>query len=527
MSSRLIYVLIGLMIVSLIGIIVLQQRWIQNAYNEKAREFSSSVNNALNDFNDDIDEDEAVIFLRQEFGNVDSLINEFVIEELDHAPIDWENERVDQHSEIRISYNSESHVHHQVVGEEDQVIVLPNDSEKSHVEMIELAMDGLDSTLSATIHGKGSPDPHMEHVTSLIQRVSFEKTSSNNLPDRLPQDEIKKRLAATLQEEGIDQEPAFAVFDTLKRQYVSSHVSSGYDTTAHEDYSKGLFPNDRTRSNNLDLKLQFPDESGYVWSEIRPMLWLSILFTALILLCFGYSLYFIFKQKRISQVKNDFINNMTHELKTPLASISLAASSIEHPKVIQDPNEISHFVDIIKSEERRINSHVERVLEIAQLDKAELKLNKTSVDLLDIIQAGAKNVDLSLSAQNGVVTFDCPMIDAPIQADEYHLTNVVTNVLDNSIKYRRDSLKISIRVREVNTGYQLVFEDNGMGMSKKAQVLAFDKFFRAETGNIHQRKGFGLGLSYVKSIVEAHGGSVRIQSSIDVGTKLTIEIPKS
>lgn len=253
---------------------------------------------------------------------------------------------------------------------------------------------------------------------------------------------------------------------------------------------------------------------------------MSILFTVLILICFGYSLYSIFKQKRISQVKNDFINNMTHELKTPLASISLAAASIEHPKVIGVPSEITRFVDVIKSEERRINAHVERVLDIAALDNRELKMDLDDVDLIKVIDQSISNTKLSLSASNGTISFEHVLDSALVSADEFYLVNVFTNILDNSIKYSKQNLDINVGLTETIRSYEIVITDNGIGMKKKSQKLAFDKFYREETGNIHTRKGFGLGLSYVKSIVEAHEGSVSLTSELSQGTTVIVTLPK-
>ena len=216
---------------------------------------------------------------------------------------------------------------------------------------------------------------------------------------------------------------------------------------------------------------------------------------------------------------------MTHELKTPLASISLASSSIIHPEVINKPEEIRKYTTIIESEKDRINSHIERVLDIATLDKGDLKLDLNPTDLIPIIHSSLKNVSLSLTEIDAKHSFKSKLDTAPINADEFHLTNVLTNVLDNSIKYRKDALHIDIELSKSGTNYIISITDNGIGMTSKEQGLAFDKFYRAQTGKIHNSKGFGLGLSYVKGIVLQHKGTVELKSKPQSGTTVIIKLP--
>ena len=225
-------------------------------------------------------------------------------------------------------------------------------------------------------------------------------------------------------------------------------------------------------------------------------------------------------------MKNDFINNMTHELKTPLASISLAASSIRHPQVVERPEEVKRFADIISDEERKINAHIEQVLEIASLDRSEMQLNFENCELLNLLNKSVRTIELSLKNVEGDVQFDSKVDRAPILADALHLINVFTNILDNSIKYSEGRPQIVVQVREDANTYCISIRDKGIGMSSSEQKQAFDKFYRAERGDIHNRKGFGLGLSYVKSIVEAHHGRVEIQSEKNVGTCVFVYIPQ-
>jgi len=530
MKNRLIYLLISLMVVAIIGIITLQGVWITNAINERERDFSAHVNDALNSVNDAIDDDEAVYFLEREFGGVDSLLHDIVIIEDDSSETKQDvfviNDNTQPHNRVKIKY----HTTKDTLGEslENDMVEFEELHENFNEwnEKLELKMEQVDSVLETTIHLEHVKDHKLEHITSIVEHFTYEKMLSGDLEDRISKESLAEKLTTALKKEGVDTEFEFAVFNKENDTYEDSFVTAGFDKNYGGDhFKKFLFQNDRVTESNFELMVQFANSKGYIWSKVSSMVLLSVLFSALILLCFGYSLYFIFKQKKISQVKNDFINNMTHELKTPLASISLAAASIKHPEVINKPDEINYFVDIIESEERRINAHIEQVLDIAALDKSEIHLNFEETDLIDVLKASIKNVTLSLSESNGTNIFEHSVTQAPFTADIFHLTNVFTNILDNSIKYRKENLQISAMLEEKDGNYTISIRDNGIGMNGKTQQLAFDKFFRAETGNIHNRKGFGLGLSYVKSIVEAHSGTVELSSELDQGTTVIIKLP--
>jgi two-component system phosphate regulon sensor histidine kinase PhoR len=511
MKNRVIYILIALMAISVLGIIVIQSFWVSSAIHERKKEFSTRVNNAMNAVNDGIDEEEAVLFLEDRFGTMDSMLHDIVV-------TDDANSR-----QIEITYDpDEMRQQHR----EHKIIFSQEDGDHAN-EDIQIHMRQIDSTIDIRGALSKFEEKKLNQISSVVQRFTFESMLSGDLAERLSMESISEMVKKSLKTQGINSDPEIAVYNVKTQEFEPGFKSDSYDTDDGEEvYSKRLFPNDHIEASQFDLNLQFNGNNEYIWSGIRWMVVLCILFTLLILGCFSYSLYSIFKQKRISQVKNDFINNMTHELKTPLASISLAASSIEHPKVIGVETEIHRFIAIIKSEERRINAHVERVLDVAALDKSDLKMDLSEVDLIELLQRSLQNVDLSLSAINGVATITSTNTSALYRGDAFHLTNVFTNILDNSIKYSDEKLAIKIKLVENDKTYQIIVEDNGIGMSKKSQKLAFDKFYRAETGNIHTRKGFGLGLSYVKSIVEAHLGTVELSSEINVGTKLTVTLPK-
>jgi len=528
------------MLIALIGIISIQSIWISNSIKEKKAEFTTHINDALNKVNYHIDEDEAVLFIKQQFGGVDSLMHDIIVEDkIIHEVRETEEDVVfinsedgkenvviinsddeDTEQQIQITISDENHTIHRT-----HEHLLELEDEWHH--KLEIKMEQVDSILEANeFLEENERENTRKHVTSVIKRFSYEHLLTGNLEDRISKEELEDKLQATLKEEGITSPFEYAVYNDSENEFEEAFISTGFDKDEKPLISKKLFPNDRSHNQAYMLQLQFENRSGFVWKEVQSMVLLSIAFTVLILICFSFSLYFIFKQKKISRVKNDFINNMTHELKTPLASISLAAASIKHPEVINKKEEVEHFLEVIENEKKRINSHIEKVLDIAALDSGELKLNREQTDLVQLVNNSIQNISLSLSEYKGTCSFNTEIESTSIQGDAFHLTNVFTNILDNSIKYRKENLAITISLVHKDNSYFISFSDNGIGMNKNTQKLAFDKFYRAESGNIHNSKGFGLGLSYVKSIIKAHKGNVTISSDIDKGTVITIEIPQ-
>ena len=266
-------------------------------------------------------------------------------------------------------------------------------------------------------------------------------------------------------------------------------------------------------------------------SLVFESLWLpiisAIVFTMLIMTAFYLTVSTMLRQKKLSEIKNDFINNMTHEFKTPLATISLAVDALRNEKVVSDKEKMSYFSTIIKEENKRMNRQVETILKAALLDKQEVQLLMRPVHAHQVIKEVVENFTLQLEEKKGhaelVLNADSDLIDA----DEVHFSNLIINLIDNAIKYSKDDQPPLIKITTGSTAKSIVItiEDNGIGMSKETVRRVFEKFYRAHTGNIHNVKGFGLGLSYVKTMVEAHGGQIKVESILGRGSTFTIELP--
>jgi len=293
-----------------------------------------------------------------------------------------------------------------------------------------------------------------------------------------------------------------------------------------ENYTVNLF-NHNLFENSAQLSLSFKGKNRYILKSMWLMVACSILFTLIILFTFASTIHYMLKQKKLSEMKNDFINNMTHEFKTPISTISLAIDSITHPKVIKDEKQINHFAAIIREENLRMNKQVESVLTTALGEKDELEFDQQKIDLNKLIQKIPSRMKLQLDAHNATLSLNLTTEKLMLLADEMHLQNAICNLIDNSIKYNESNPEITIDTNLVNGYCEIKISDNGIGMSNETQKKVFDKFYRVEKGNIHTAKGFGIGLSYVKTIINAHKGSIALTSKINKGTTITINIPES
>lgn len=288
-------------------------------------------------------------------------------------------------------------------------------------------------------------------------------------------------------------------------------------------YQTRLFPNDLFHQNE-QLLLYFLDETSYLSKGISALYVLSGLLLLLVAGIFYAAFRYLLHHKRLSEVKSDFINNMSHEFKTPLATINLATDALANDKVKRQPELIDKYLGIIKSENRRMNQHVELVLQTARLERKELKLQLAEVDLKSLLEHAIELMQMQFEEKQGSIRL---FMAAPLllRADETHLLHVVTNLLDNSLKYCTKIPQVTIKTEVHGNKVSMHFTDNGMGMSKESIDHIFDQFYRVPTGNIHNVKGFGLGLSYAKAIVESHGGKLEVQSELGMGSTFSIHLP--
>lgn len=286
-----------------------------------------------------------------------------------------------------------------------------------------------------------------------------------------------------------------------------------------------LFPNDIIGKNNY-LYIYFPEKGSYVISQVWLPLSSSLIFIAVIIFCFVYAIKVIIRQKALSDTKNDFINNMTHEFKTPLATVSLAVEALQDPELSSQDKFRSRYLGIIKDENKRLVVQVENVLQAAALDKKDFKLKIETLNLFEILESTVDHFGLLIEKRGGNVNFENQLNDPMIEGDEFHLSHIFNNLLDNANKYSSEKPEIKILAKDTNDWFTITIQDHGIGMSKDSQRKIFEKFYRVPTGNIHDVKGFGLGLSYVRTMLEAHRGTIALSSELGKGSIFTINLPK-
>lgn len=350
---------------------------------------------------------------------------------------------------------------------------------------------------------------------------------------------LKKILTQEFLELQLDLDYSFGVFDNIRKKMIilngyyladvgnNSRVSSSglkLETLLKNSfYDIGIFPT--VTGSPGTLKVIFPNKTSWLWKSVWPLLALSLLLTLIILACFSYVIYVVFRQKKLSDIKNDFVNNMTHEFKTPIATISLASDSITSPMVINMPEKIRRFADIIKQENRRMLSQVEKVLQMALLDRHDFKLYLKELNIHEIIDQTVANINLQLQPREGLITKELNALNAIIMGDQIHMTNIIYNLLDNANKYSPDKPEIKVATRNSGNFIEIRISDKGIGMNREAQKMIFEKFYRVPTGNIHNVKGFGLGLSYVKAMTIEHNGKVEVESEPGKGSTFILTFP--
>jgi two-component system phosphate regulon sensor histidine kinase PhoR len=353
-----------------------------------------------------------------------------------------------------------------------------------------------------------------EAVDGVTLRI--EKRLSYNLLDSLLKDELhKKSISANFQ---------FGVFSTRRGQMLMRTEGSDPVTLLDKGYAFTLFPGDIVREPDY-LMLYFPNEKGFLIKQMAGLLAISISLILIIIFSFTYTVLTIYRQKRLSEMKNDFINNMTHEFKTPISTISLACQALKDKDVSKSEAIYDSYIGIIGEENLRLGAMAEKILQSAVLDKRQLELTKEWFDIHEVITDVVNKIGIQVQIKDGRITTNFRADPSEIYADRVHITNLVNNLLDNANKFTPQKPLIRVSTENVGTGIMISIEDNGIGIGKKNQKKIFDKLFRVPMGDLHDFKGFGLGLSYVKAIVEYHKGSISLESEIKKGTKFDVFLP--
>lgn len=504
MSRRAIWAIIVLMSVGLIGTALIQIYWFRNAINLQENRFDADAFDALNGVQARLANEEKKDFeALNAIGALSNPANNVFAREV--------NEFLSESQAVR----------------KEAVTTLQrlNDTLLKNQEFVNLLT--------------GQEDPWRKQ-SMLIGALSGRRwRSPGDLESRLDPRSLSRIIRQELSNRGINLAFEYGVFSNKSQSFViinGNYVVEMRDTLSstpvlsnderhlfNSKYHVQLFTDDYSPPGTL--RIHFPNKNTWLWSSLLPTLLGTILFTGLILFCFSYTIWVIFRQKKVSAMKTDFINNMTHEFKTPIATISLAADSIISPMIIGSKEKIMRFAQIIKQENKRMLGQVEKVLQMALIDKKDFDLKLTDVDMHSIINQAIENANLQVEKRGGRIKKHLDAERPIIAGDQTHLSNVIHNLLDNANKYSLDAPDISVRTRNVSKGVEVIVEDHGIGMTKEARKQIFDKFYRVPTGNLHDVKGFGLGLSYVKAITDAHNGQINVRSEPGQGSSFILFFP--
>lgn len=497
------------------GLILIQLYWIRNAIAITDRQFAYSANKALESVVLDLEEKELL---------------KYIVEDIDPASTDSVTAIVPANSPLSRKlkgYQPNAGLLEMYgLNNNDKPIAITSSGHKIFISSEE--------TLPYTGFETGEPSAQINsseisgRVTNKIVFLEniMEKILRNtpDIRERIDPEYINKQLRKALNTVGIYLDFEFSI---RSGRYGIIWKTPGYtDKPGTNKFIIQLFPNDPVPSQN-QIVLYCLQEQQYKFEKIGNLGFLSMLFTLILLVLSTGTFIVIFRQKKISEIRNDFINNMTHELKTPISTISLASQMMSDKSIADKDKNIDNLAKIISDESMRLKFQVEKVLQMAIFEKVKMKLNVVDIDIHNILDKACETFALQIGARQGIITKDYQAADSLYMVDEVHFLNAVSNLIDNAIKYSKDKPDITIYTRNNKKGLLIIIEDKGIGISKDNLKRIFDKFYRVHSGNVHNVKGFGLGLSYVKKIIEDHGGRIKVESQINKGTKFTILLPQS
>jgi len=365
-----------------------------------------------------------------------------------------------------------------------------------------------------------------EKRLELVERVLDEYTTFTPVPieNRINPAKLDTIVRRTLEENGIRQDYAYGIISAKKDSVILVKPSQHKKEILHSEFKTRLFPHDVFVEPN-DLVLFFPQQRMAIFKRLGLSALSTLFFIMVIVFCFIYVIRAIFTQKRFSSLLVDFINNMTHEFKTPISTISLASETLTRPSVLKDEARLKKYGKIINDESSRMRNQVEKILEMAAIEEGDVKFNMSVIDVHTIILKAIDNFHLRLNKSKGHISTDLSAEIHIVKADAIHLSNIIHNLLDNAVKYTNRNPEIDIKTKNVEGTLKIAIQDNGIGLRPEEQKRVFDKYYRVPTGNIHDVKGFGLGLSYVKLMVEAHKGTVTVKSEPGKGSVFEITLP--
>ena len=524
MNKRLFVLLVILMSLSLIGIISVQLYWIKSSVEDKEEQFSTAVSDVLNKVTDKIENREMKDYSNR-FLNLKDSIGEFKSSHLSNIFFidrDLNSNEIlfYSHGILEEDYNIASTFIDSGNGSDTTTIKNYTSKRTKTIFKEEFGLDGKRYKLN--------PIQKLEKVGGLssIDKAVFDdvyREYAENVPihKRVTKQEIELLLDREFQNHSIDIDFEYGIYS---RGLPTKVKSKRFKYAKSNIYKSPIFK-DSEGNSDFSLLLTFPKKKKFLMQSVMGMAALSLLFTLIIVVAYSGAIYQLIRQKQISEIKSDFINNMTHEFKTPIATINLAVEAIRNPQIISDGDKVERYLGMIRDENKRMHAQVENVLRISKLEKNQLDISKDRVNAHDIIKKAITHVELIVQDRGGYIHTNLEAERSDVLANDVHFGNVMVNILDNAVKYSPEAPKIDVHTEVAKNNIIIRVQDQGAGMSKAVLKKVFEKFYREHTGDIHNVKGHGLGLSYVKKIVEDHQGEVYAESEKGKGSTFYIKLP--
>lgn len=515
--------LVLLMSLSLIGIILVQVYWFNSSFKNNDDQFRFHVKQIIGNVAERLDKDEENSFFDKYAKLKDSI-----------GKIPQQNELLNFYYVQKNSATNEMIVYsNSIISEEslpsffdkkfDSVV-----KSKNYISKRKTQVFNNNTVDNSRLQHSVSPDITIEKEGELgilkdaQYNISYKDIAAMMpIQQRISKDRLERLLRSEMEEAGVKTPFEFGVYSNGLATKVRSER---FRFDKYATYSNPIFT-DNEGNSRYQLLVSFPQKKKFLFSELLGITVLSIVFTLIIIIAYSSALNQLIKQRQISQIKTDFINNMTHEFKTPIATINLALDAIKSPKVTGNPETTVRYLQMIRDENKRMHAQVENVLRISKLEKRELEISKESNDVHGIIEDAIEHVNLIVEDRQGTIETHLNAKRTTVLLNDVHFTNVLVNILDNAIKYSPDRPKIDVYTENVKDFVIIKVKDQGSGMSKAAQKRIFEKFYREHTGDLHNVKGHGLGLAYVKRIVDDHNGQVFVESEKGKGSTFIIKLP--
>ena len=534
------------MTLAVMGIVLLQVYLIRHDFEIKASQFDGQVMQAMSRIVEQVEKRETMrMVVRNFITSEDSVARDIALNdsslsyltELASDPTSQQSQLSQDLSQVRELISSrveavrqrsrENRANYPAEGRtqlNDSAIDIRIEKDIQQKQVIDLQVS--DRSFSDDTLWQGSAErmeSKLRKYNSMMQKLTLQIADpSESVFDRIPQTELDSIVRAELKNLESGKDCNYGILQKDDLIYLRSTSDSA--ALADSPYRLLLFPNDVFKRTE-QLVVQFPGKTNFILGQIMPIILFSFVLTCIIGGIFAYTLKIILQQKKLAEIKNDFINNMTHEFKTPIATIAIATETIRDARVNSSQEKLEFYTGIIREENNRMLRQVETVLQMAQLEKGEVKLKWEVVDLHEVLEAAMASMRLTIQQREGKMSLKGSAEECLVKADPDHLLNVFLNLLDNANKYSPDAPEIDITL-EVRENKAIVnIKDKGIGMTRDVQRHIFDTFYRAASGNIHNVKGFGLGLSYVKEMVSAHQGSIAVQSQPGAGSTFSVVLP--